>query len=986
MTTRLHHHQTPARAWRRSAGCANKFEASAADPLACITSAEATGQLYAEAAAFAAAPPVVRRGDRIDLASFAEKCLTIGYVTDDRIDEPGEIGVRGGVVDIFPVDQGLPVRIEVEDEVAVSIRSFDPVDQLTVKEFDQVAIGRASEPDPTGGVTLLAHLSGGALVEESRVAARRKSFLALASDAERFGRPARTVVDAARWAKESAAFDRLDWSQDDADPLPRFVESRAPLAALERLAKPILAEGGVLIVAGSARDLRFLRPKLAKRFRCEIETLGRWADVHAAKPGTIVAIEAPADVGFRCGKLLVVAAADLLGSRAVITDATPIVGSLDLQNVAELHVGDVVVHEDHGIARLLGTDTLPGPDDSQADAIALAFAGETKRLIPATEADKLWRYGGESDAVSLDKLDGSSWQKRRGDIDAALAESAKALIALANERERNGVAPIVPDQARYEKFVSGFNFTETPDQARAIDAVRADLASGKPMDRLVIGDVGYGKTEIALRAAAMVALSGGQVVLAAPTTVLVRQHLQLFERRFAEFGIKVAGLSRLSSAAEKKETRAGLVDGTIGIVIGTAATAGKGIAYQNLQLVVVDEEQRFGAADKTKLRDLHNGHVLTLSATPIPRTLQSALVGLQQMSVIATPPARRQPIRTTVDSWDDTRVRTALMRERARRGQSFVVVSRIEDMVPLSAKLAKIFPEGDIIEAHGKMPADALDAAMIDFASGRGDVLLATNIIEAGLDIPRANTMIVWRADRFGLSQLHQLRGRVGRGSRRGQIWLLTDGGATIAEATLKRLKTLQAFDRLGAGFGISARDLDMRGAGDLLSDSQTGHMRLIGVDLYQHMLKQALRTSRGETVDLWQPQLNLGLSGSIPEDWLSEPDLRIQLYARLARLNAPTEIDTFEDELSDRFGELPPLVRALIATARLRVLARAVGVARIDAGAAAIALTPRDRTKTSDWSAEGLTQSGDRYLLNEPIADAQQRADRLASVLEAFL
>ncbi len=951
-------------------------------PLVCVTSAEATAQLYAPPEAFISRPPVLARGDTVDLTALEAWCVELGYIIDDRIDEPGEVAAHGSVADIFPVDAALPVRIEVVEGRIAALRTYDPVDQRTLEDLDRFQIGLAHEPDATGGISLLAHFQPAVLIEETRVTARRKSFLGLAKDAERFGRAARTTIAPDRWIKEAAAWQTPDWSRDTVDAVQRFVERRAPLADLYRKAQPILDSGGRLVIIGSARDLRFLAPRLAKRFKCNVDAVDQWTDVDRAPAGTVLTLEATADTGFLSPSLMVVAAADLLGSRALIDDAAAPLASV-LESVADLHVGDVVVHEDFGIARLSGIEPMPGDDDS--DALALAFAGDTRRLVPAFDAHRLWRYGGDADAVALDKLDGSSWPKRRATISAALVETADALIVLAAEREQRTVAKIEPDVARYEQFASSFPFTETPDQARAIATVRADLASGKPMDRLVIGDVGYGKTEVALRAAAMVALAGGQVALAAPTTVLVRQHLVLFERRFEGTGIGVVGLSRLSTSSEKKQAKTGLANGSIQIVIGTAAVASKEVAYPNLQLVVIDEEQRFGAADKAKLRGLHDGHVLSLSATPIPRTLQSALVGLQQMSVIATPPARRQPIRTAVDSWDDARVRTALLRERARRGQSFVVVPQIADMADIAARLAKLLPEGDIIQAHGKMPAGDLDIAMTDFAAGRADVLLATNIIEAGLDVPRANTMIVWRADRFGLSQLHQLRGRVGRGSRRGQILLLTDADHSIAEATLKRLRTLQAFDRLGAGFGISARDLDIRGAGDLLGENQTGHMQLIGIDLYQHMLGQALCVARGEAVEDWQPELRLGLSGSFSADWIADADLRIQLYVRLARLTSIDAIDAIEDELSDRFGQLPEPVDTLLLAARIRVLAREAGVARLDAGPAAVALTPRDGASTDNWNEAGLAPSGARFVLKTAIPDVRERGDRIVSLLEGI-
>jgi transcription-repair coupling factor (superfamily II helicase) len=424
-----------------------------------------------------------------------------------------------------------------------------------------------------------------------------------------------------------------------------------------------------------------------------------------------------------------------------------------------------------------------------------------------------------------------------------------------------------------------------------------------------------------------------------------------------------------------------LKDGSISVVIGTGAVAGKAVEYAKLGLVVVDEEQRFGAADKTKLREFGAGHVLTLSATPIPRTLQTALVGLQQLSIIATPPARRQPIRTLVASFDPERARTALLRERSRGGQSFVVVPRIEDMEPMAEQLRRAAPELELLAAHGKMPAAEIDEAMVRFGNGDGDVLLATNIIEAGLDVPRANTMLVWRADRFGLSQLHQLRGRVGRGSRRGHVFLLTEPGAEIAPRTLKRLSTLQAFDRLGAGFAISARDLDMRGAGDLLGDTQAGHVKLIGVDLYQHLLESALRAARGEEVDRWSAALNLGVEGRLPPEWIPEEELRVALYARLARIADLPELDTFEEELADRFGELPGEAEALLAVARVRILARDAGIARIDAGPAAIALVPRGKLAGKPET-HGLEEKDGRLLLKQRIEDPQERLDRLAALL----
>lgn len=951
--------------------------------LVCVTSAAATGQAYAAPEAYAAMPPVLRPGSTIEMASFEEDCVARGYTVDDRIDEPGEVAVRGKVIDIYPVDAPYPVRIEVENDLIIAIRAYDPIDQRTLNELDAIEIGRAQEPAVHNGDTLLAHFSlVGTVIEEQSVKARRETMLALARDAASFGRKAETILEAADWDNAIDQWMRLDWSTDEATTVTRFVESKSPLSAFSRSARPILQAGGRVLLVGTERDLRFLRPRIAAKLKASVEAASGWADIARQPEGSLTTLEAPADAGFISENLLVVAAADLLGSRALSSNASVIPRHLALNGLSQLHMGDLVVHEDHGIARLCGIEPFPGNEGTGGDAIVLGFANDTRRLIPAREANRIWRYGSDDETIALDKLDGSSWERRRAEIESTLKETAKALVTLAATRAEQTAPEIAPDPAAYERFASSFAFTETPDQARAIAEVRSDLASGKPMDRLVIGDVGFGKTEIALRAAALVALQGGQVVVTAPTTVLVRQHFMTFARRFKGTGIAVANLSRLSSAAEKKAIKAGLADGSIQIVIGTAAVAAKAVSYHNLQLVVIDEEQRFGAADKARLRAMHDGHMLTLSATPIPRTLQSALVGLQQLSILATPPARRQPIRTTVENWVDGHVRSALRRERARRGQSFVVVPRIEDMPVIAARLAKLFPEAHVVQAHGKMAPDELDAAMTDFASGRGDILLATNIIEAGLDVPRANTMVVWRADRFGLSQLHQLRGRVGRGSRRGHILLLTDGESTIADATLKRLRTLQAFDRLGAGFSISARDLDMRGAGDLLGASQTGHMKLIGVDLYQYLLEQALRAARGEKIDDWQPELCVGVEGRLPEDWLPDTDLRLQLYGRLARLQSINDLDRFEDELADRFGAIPDPAQELLVLARLQILARALDIRRIDAGPAAIALTLREDTDPTRWTDAGFELSGQRMVQKISIADLRERLSHLEDIM----
>lgn len=954
-------------------------EKSKRRPLATIMSGEAAARLYADPADFDAAPPSLQLGERIDRINFAAEMERLGYVVDDRVDEPGEVAVRGEVIDIFPSDAGLPARIDIAAGRIVGIRLYDPITQLTQEPCERLEIGRAAEPE-SKKVTILAHLRPGRLYVSAKAEQRRARFIRLATEAASNSGSAIDAAAQSLWAKDLAAWCAGDPADFDVAPIPRFVEERSPLSALKRFAAPQLQEGKRLLLVGSERDVRFLRPKIAKTFKAAVEAVGSIAAVHELAPGAIAVLVAPVDRGADGSELIMIAAADLLGSRAIIGAAQDSVAVGLAQAVGDIRAGDLVVHQDHGVARVMGLE--PDPGEGDAELIALEYADGARRLVTSQEAGLIWRYGADGDAVRLDKLDGSSWQKRRVAIDEAVAQGARDLLRLAQERAQVKAPIIEPDSAAYERFVASFPFNETADQAQAIQAVRDDLGSGRPMDRLVIGDVGYGKTEVALRAAALASLAGYQVILAAPTTVLVRQHIETFQRRFATTGMVVAGLSRLSSAAEKRAAKAGLADGSIDIVIGTAAVMAKDIRYARLGLVIIDEEQRFGAADKKRLRRRTDLHLLVMSATPIPRTLHRAMIGLQQMSVIATPPARRQPIRTSLANPDDAMIRTALLRERSRGGQSFVVVPRIEDLAPLVERLDRIVPDLALIQAHGKMAAAAIDDAMVRFGRGEGDVLLATNIIEAGLDVPRANTMVIWRADHFGLAQLHQLRGRVGRGNRRGQVILMTEAGE-IAERTMKRLRTLATYDRLGAGFAISTADLDQRGAGDPLADTQAGHMKLIGVDLYQHLFQASLKKARGEDAGLWTPELNLGSAGCLPSEWIPDADIRLGLYVRLSRLVDETRLDALEGELADRFGPLPPAAERLIDASRIAILARATGIARIDAGPAAIAITLREAAQDMSKCA-GLAKKDGRWLLKEHTDDGDRLA-RVTSLLESI-
>ena len=583
-----------------------------------------------------------------------------------------------------------------------------------------------------------------------------------------------------------------------------------------------------------------------------------WLALRAAPPGTFALLDAELDEGFSATEGAVLPVSGIRPRRRAARG--PADGASALAEAAPgLQPGDAVIHFEHGLGELRGVEPVD-TGGAKLDCLRLAYAGDTARLVPFDELDRMWRYGAAAENVSLDRLGSGAWEKRRAEAEAQVAATARRMLELAREREGAAAPALRPPRDRYARFVDRFPFPLTPDQASAIADTLRDLASGRPMDRLVCGDVGFGKTEVALRAAAVAALAGKQVAVLAPTTVLARQHLETFRKRFAGFGLRIGSLSRLTPPAEAKETKRALAAGEVRIAIGTHALAAKGVRFHDLGLVVIDEEQRFGTRQKASLRKMGEGvHVLTLTATPIPRTLQAALVGLQSLSVIATPPARRQPIRTARAPMDDALLAQALRRETRRGGQGFVVCPRIEDIEPMRERIAGLLPDLSLLVAHGGMPPAEVDEALVRFASGDGDVLLSTNIVETGLDVPRANTMLVWRPDRFGLSQLHQLRGRVGRGRARGAIYLLTDPAAPPTPATDRRLRTLEALDRVGAGFAISARDLDLRGAGDLLGEEQAGHLRLVGIELYRHMLDRALAAARGEAPpEEWTPHLGL--------------------------------------------------------------------------------------------------------------------------------
>jgi transcription-repair coupling factor (superfamily II helicase) len=903
-------------------------------------------------------------GDRLDRDALSAFARRTGYVIDDRIDEPGEIAILGEVVDVFPPAARRPVRITLADGVIETIRWFDPISQRSEEDLGRLALQGASElhlaDDEAREVgcehrmaQVLGPLDGffdlvvdSTIVAEAEVMDRCRRFADQVRDAhltaKTFGGSGATPADPAGLyltideVTASLADAIIIRPADTAAGVPSFAAERWPGRAVKTFIGQRLEAGRRVVVAATEAELRTIS-RFLKRQSLELPpALMAWRDVRAAEPGTLSSFVADPGSGFDdpFSNLTLLSATDVLGGRVAQARSA----SQSLIGEPDLRVGDVVIHEDHGLGLLQALERVE-IDGFERDVLRIEYKDGSMILAPVEEFSRIWRYGSEPAAVTLDKIGSDAWLARRAEVSAQIDQTAARLVAMVAEKERAEAAPAVPPRQAFGAFVARFPFPESVDQAAAIAAVLDDLASGRPMNRLICGDVGFGKTEVALRAAAAVAFSGRQVVVAAPTTVLARQHYETFVRRFHDTGVEVAHLSRLVDGSEASTVKAGLADGTVRIVVGTQALAAEALAFADLGLVIIDEEQRFGSKMKDLLRS-RASHALTLTATPIPRTLQGALVGLTEVSVIASPPARRRPIRTTMTDFDGASLRTAVMREKQRGGQTFVVCPRIEDLGPMRKRLDTLVPELSVLTAHGKMPVAEVDDAMVAFADGRGDILLATNIIESGLDVPRANTIVVWRPDRFGLAQLHQLRGRVGRGRAQGFAYLLTEPDDEVGEATLARLGTLEAFDRLGSGFAISARDLDLRGGGDLVGDEQAGHMRLIGSTLYQRLLERAVRTARGDepAPDLAPPRIDD--TAYLPEDFIPDATMRINLYARLARVVSAVEIDRLEDEIADRFGAPPQAVTALLAASRLSALAAEAGVTKIATGPKATVFT----------------------------------------------
>ena len=732
------------------------------------------------------------------------------------------------------------------------------------------------------------------------------------------------------------------FAEERADPSANVFE-----AAVSHIASVRSQKRKVVVAGWTEGSLDRLTQILDEHGLGNVKRVATLAEAEKLGPGQAGAAVLPLESGFETDRFTVVAEQDILGDRLVRRSKKRKRASDFIAEAAALSAGDIVVHADHGIGRFVGLKTIEALG-APHDCLEIHYAADGRLYLPVENIELLSRYGSDSAEAQLDRLGGGAWQSRKAKLKKRLLEMAGQLIRIAAERKMRTAVALRPQDGLYGEFAARFPYEETEDQQTAIDSVIDDLSAGRPMDRLICGDVGFGKTEVALRAAFVAAMEGFQVAVVVPTTLLARQHFKTFSQRFSGLPVNVRQASRLVGAKELAETKKGLTEGSVDIVVGTHALLGSAIQFKNLGLLIIDEEQHFGVKHKERLKDLKSDvHVLTLSATPIPRTLQLALTGVRELSLIATPPVDRMAVRTFISPFDPLVIRETLLRERYRGGQSFYVVPRIKDLAEVQQFLTSSVPELKVGTAHGQMAPGELDDIMNAFYDGQYDVLLSTTIVESGLDIPTANTLIVHRADMFGLAQLYQLRGRVGRSKLRAYALFTLPANRKLTDTADRRLKVLQSLDSLGAGFQLASHDLDIRGAGNLLGEEQSGHIKEVGFELYQQMLEEAVAEIKdtGEPMDGgWSPQITVGAAVMIPENYVPDLQLRLALYRRLGDLQTTEEIDGFGAELIDRFGPLPDEVQHLLKIVFIKALCRQANVEKLDAGPKGVVIHFRDK------------------------------------------
>jgi transcription-repair coupling factor (superfamily II helicase) len=894
----------------------------AAPPPLVVTSIQALLAPLVDPRAIEAGTRRLAVGGRVDPEELAGWLAARGWQAADAIDARGSFARRGGIVDLFAADWDRPVRMELDGDEIESLRTFDTVSQRSVAVLDAIDVtALAADAAGTRHTQLADLLPTGACVAVVE--------------------PAACIEEATRLSQRLGAGAGLLEPEDVFAALQRF-----PSLALGALAPSSLDAAATLAAESVERFTGVL-----DRVKDELETVGRDQEVWVVCPseaeetrlGELLADSAPARTGrlhFARGrlsggfrlvpeKLVLVSSAELFAREEMAARPARQRLSRAIDTFLDLHEGDYVVHVAHGIGRYRGLKLLEQHGRTE-EFLEIEFAGGTKIFVPASCIELVQKYvGGAKLAPKLAKVGGGLWEKQKAAVERAVADMASDMLRLqATRASRPGIA-FPPDTPWQRQFEDSFPFDETPDQLTAIEAIRADMEAPRPMDRLLCGDVGFGKTELAMRAAFKAAEAGAQVAVLVPTTVLCEQHCRTFTARFAEFPFVIRSLSRLTSTAEARETLEGLARKSVDIVIGTHRLAQADIHFANLGLVIVDEEQRFGVDVKERLKALRASvDVLTMTATPIPRTLHMSLLGIRDISNLATPPVNRIPVETKVARQDPALIRHAIERELAREGQVFFVHNRIHDIHRVADRLRGIVPEASIGIAHGRLSETELEEVMLAFVRGRLDILLATTIVESGLDIPRANTIFIDEADTYGLADLHQLRGRVGRSHHRAWCYLLVDEAARLTSTAAKRLRAIQEFSSMGAGFSLAMRDLEIRGAGNLLGTQQSGHIATVGYELYCRLLEQAVRGLKA-LPPAEPPPVNLDLPGEawLPRDYVPELRAKIDIYRRLSRATTPRQVEELARELADRFGPPPDEARRLLDFALLRTLAAARGI-----------------------------------------------------------
>ncbi|MFQ5899070.1 MAG: transcription-repair coupling factor [Candidatus Methylomirabilia bacterium] len=952
------------------------------EPLTVVTIPSAVASPLPPPGEFRARALRLAVGESMGRPELVERMEAAGYERVEMVVEVGQWSLRGGIVDIFSPARAEPVRVEFFGDEVESLRAFDPTTQRSVEAVSLLPVIPLVENAESGAV-LLDYVPASAPVV--------------------LGDP--TLLEASADAAPSPV------------PLSELLTGRQRIEIGLLAAAPPAPEGGRFTLetrsVGSFRGqfrrlaaelTRWLAEGFTVRLVCQDEIqadrLTQILREHLLEPTTTGDLWGSRGLGILTGGCssgfaipalgwILLTEEEVFGARRRSLRRPLYQRGAALASFTDLQVGDLIVHEEHGVGRYLGLKTLT-VDGLESDFLLLEYAEGNRLYLPVERLNVISKYlGADAGVVRLDKLGGSSWQRVKESVRTALRRMAEDLLELYAERSVGEGHAFASDTPWQREFEAAFRFEETPDQLRAIEEVKADMERPHPADRLVAGDVGYGKTEVALRATFKAVMDGRQVAVLVPTTILAQQHWTTFIERFAPFPVRVELLSRFRTPKAQQAVLAGLRQGTVDVVIGTHRLLSRDVAFKSLGLLIVDEEHRFGVGHKERIKQLRRSvDVLTLTATPIPRTLYMSLSGVRDLSVIDTPPPERLSVETVVARFRQSLIREAIERELARGGQVFFVHNRIHSLPSMTAFLERLCPRARVAMAHGQMRERELERVMLSFVDGQCDVLVSTAIVESGLDIPASNTMIVNRADRFGLAQLYQLRGRVGRERQQAYAYFLIPADGRVDETADKRLRLLQELTELGSGFKLALRDLEMRGAGNLLGAEQHGHIAAVGFDLYLKLLDEAIRESKGAPVEpAVDPVVSVEVEAYLPEPYVPDVNQRLALYKRLAGLVDPAGIEEIRAELLDRFGPPPPAVLRLLEVVALRVAARALGIERVEARGSTALLTFAPSTPVApDHLIQVITQSQGRLRLRrEFVLEAEIRADSWPRVREAL-